>query len=117
MKKILEILQYGETDIRFKTDLKPTTHPDDIPSLIGEVSLAMMTTLWGGNELDVLAVIRTLAIADLALCVNRKEMIRSLDKESEVCARLLEEARREFNKNGGKFVVVPPYVNPPKTRS
>ena len=117
MKKILEILQYGETDIRFKTDLKPTAHQDVIPNLIGAVSFSMMTSLWGGNELDVLAVIRALAIADLAICVNRKEMVRSLDKDSEMFARLLDEARREFNKNGGKAVVVPPYVNPPKTRS
>ena len=117
MKKILEILQYGETDIRYKTDLKPTEHPEDIPNLITGVSVSMMTSLWGGNELDVLAVIRSLAIADLALCVNRKDMVMRLDKDSELFARLLEEARQEFNKNGGKFVVFPPHINPPKTRS
>ena len=34
MKKILEILQYGEADIRFKTDLKKKKKPDTIPGLI-----------------------------------------------------------------------------------
>lgn len=80
MKKILEILQYGETDICFKTDLKPSEKPDTIPGLIAAFSFSMMTSLWGGNELDVMAIIRALAIADLAVSVNREEMIEMIEK-------------------------------------
>ena len=65
MKKILEVLRYGENDIRFHTDLDPTKAPGIIPETTTELAIAMMTTLWGGNELAVLAMIRALAIADL----------------------------------------------------
>ena len=76
MKKILEILQYGDTDIRFRTDLKPADKPDTIPGLVSSLAFAMMTTLWGANERDIIPVLRALTIADLAVSVNREEMIR-----------------------------------------
>ena len=117
MKKILEVLQYGETDIRFNTDLKPTAHPDSLPMLVGNAAFAMTTKLWGGNELDVLAVIRALAIADLAVSVNRKDMIKMMDQDSEMFARILAETRRDYEKNGGKVIAFPPLIVPSKTRS
>lgn len=40
----------------------------------------MVTRLWGGNETAVLAMIRALAIADLAVSVNRKQMERNGEK-------------------------------------
>ena len=83
MKKILEVLQYGDIDIRFNTDLDPIKHPNVIPDVITRTSFAMTTRLWGGNERAVLAMIRALAVADLAVCVNRKEMVRHLDEDSE----------------------------------
>ena len=87
MKKILEVLQYGDIDIRFNTDLDPLKHPNVIPDVITRTSFAMTTRLWGGNEMAVLAMIRALAVADLAVCVNRKEMVRHLDEDSEALAR------------------------------
>lgn len=117
MKKILEILQYGDTDIRFRTDLKPTEKPDTIPGLITSVSFSFMTSLWGGNEQDILAVIRALTIADLAVSVNREEMVKMMDQDSKMFADILREAHREFEKNGGKTVRFAPFIMPGKTRS
>ena len=117
MKKILEILQYGETDLRFHTDLKPTQKPDTIPGLITSTAFSMMTSLWGGNEQDILAVIRALAIADLAVSVNRKEMIKMMDQDSKAFADILEEAHREFEKSGGKIIRFAPGIMPGKTKS
>ena len=117
MKKILEILQYGETDIRFNTDLKPAGNPDTIPGLIGTISFSMMTKLWGGNEQDIIAIIRALTIADLAVSVNRKEMIRMLDEDSAAFAKILQETRREIERNSGKGISFPPGIQPAKTRS
>ncbi len=117
MKKILEILQYGDTDIRFKTDLKPTARPDSLPELVSLFSFCMMTSLWGGNEQDIIAILRALAIADLAVSVNRKEMIRMLDKDSEFFAKMLREARREYEKSGGKVVTFMPAPGPAKPKS
>ena len=117
MKKILEILQYGETDIRFNTDLKPAEKPDTIPGLVTAFSFSMMTSLWGGNEQDIIAIIRALTIADLAVSVNRKEMIKMIDRDSREFARILQEARREFEKRGGKTIQFAPFIMPGKNRS
>ena len=117
MKKILEVLQYGDHDIRFNTDLNPSRNPDQIPDTISRIALAMATTLWGGNETDILAVIRALAIADLAVSVNRKDMVKYLDKASSMMARSLQEAREMFERNGGKAFSFAPGITPSKTRS
>ena len=70
MKKILEVLRYGENDIRFHTDIDPKKDPEIINQTVVEVAMAMMTTLWGGNEQAVLAMIRALSIADLGVSVK-----------------------------------------------
>ena len=109
MKKILEIHQYGETDIRFHTDLRPTEKPESIPELVSSVAFSMMTSLWGGNEMDILAIIRALAIADLAVSVNRKEMIKMMDQDSKAFAQdkgaaaVLNSLGNNFRRHKGAF--------------
>ncbi|MBP5566775.1 MAG: hypothetical protein J6X57_04725 [Bacteroidales bacterium] len=117
MKKILEVLQYGETDIRFNTDIDPTKNMDIIPDVIARVAFAMTTRLWGGNEQAVLAMIRALSIADLSVSVNRKEMIQYLDRASKMMAKTLEEAKRELEKRGTKVMTFGPGVMPGSTKS
>ena len=111
MKKILEVLRYGENDIRFHTDIDPKKDPEIINQTVVEVAMAMMTTLWGGNEQAVLAMIRALSIADLGVSVNRRQMVSFLDAAS------LHEARKTFEKSGGKVSVFAPGMAPPKSRS
>jgi len=111
MKKILEVLQFGEFDIRFNTDLDPLKSPNTFAELPPTVAFAMATKLWGGNENAVLAVIRALAIADLSLCINRKQIIRLLDQESEALMLSLKEAQKSFEKKGGKIVVCTPEMS------
>ena len=112
MKKILEVLQYGDTDIRFNTDLDPIKNPHVVPDVITRVSFAMVTKLWGGNETAILAMIRALAVADLAVSVNRKAMIRHYDEDSAALAKSFWEAKREFEKQGGKMTIVMPGGKP-----
>ena len=117
MEKILEVLRYGEFDIRFNTDIDPLKSPVVIPDLISRVSFNMATKLWGGNEQAVLAMIRSLAIADLGLAVNRKEMLRWLGSQSELVARALDHAKKDFEKDGGKVMVFGPGIMPGKMKS
>ena len=117
MKKLLEILQYGETDIRFRTDIDVEKHPEQLENLAPAAAFAMMTSLFGGNEQSVLAVIRALSIADLAVSVNRREMISELDEISKNLARCLEEAKAEMVKRGAKILEFGPGVAPSKTKS
>ena len=117
MKKILEVLQYSDTDLRFNTDVEVGKDPNIVPETISRAALTMVTKLWGGNEQSVLAMIRALAIADLAVSVNRKEMVRFLDEASEDMAKVMNDARKEFERSGGKLAVFPAGIAPPKGRS
>jgi len=117
MKKILEVLQDGEVDIRFNTDIDVLKRPSLIQEIIIKSALSMTTSLWGGNETSVLAVIRALAIADLGVSVNRKEMIRYLDMASKMVEVSLREGRKEFERRGGKALVFSPLVKPSGQKS
>ena len=112
MKTLLRVIQTGDQKIRFETDLDVQKNPDLIPKLIEQFTLSMLTSLWGGNELSVLAIIRTLAIADLAVSVNRKQMLRFLDEESAMLAKTFEDSLKEMERNGGKVMRFVPGVTP-----
>ena len=117
MKKILEVLRYGNGDIIFKTDVNPLKNPEEINDVLIQTMISMAPKLWGGNEQAVLAMIRVMAIADLALSVNRKEMVRWLDRESENLHKAFQDANAAFQKDGGKIMTFGPGVMPPKTKS
>lgn len=117
MKKILEVLQYGDFDVRFNTDIDALGNPDLVPDIISRLAIAMSSSLWGGNELNVLAMIRALAVADLGVSVNRGEMVRYLDESSEMLARSFVEAKEMFEKHGGTITVFPPNVKPSGKKS
>ena len=117
MKKILEVLQYGDFDIRFNTDIDVIRNPEAVQEVIAKSALAMTTTLWGGNEQSVLAMIRALSIADLGASVNRKQMIGFLDDSSRICALSLKEWREMMERKGNKVQVFPPNVKPSGTKN
>ena len=116
MRKILEVLQYGENDIRFKTDFDCRKNQREIIDLIPSITYSMLTSLWGGIETTVLGIIRMLAVADLGLSVNRKEMVQFLDRESKNLAAIVQDANCEMQKKG-HAVVFPAGVGPSKIRS
>ena len=117
MKKILEVLQYGDHDIRFNTDFDVQKNPQVIMDLIPKIAMAMTTTLWGGNETSVLAIIRSLTVADMGVSVNRKEMIEMLDHSSAQLAEAMWAARDEMIRNGVEIHTFGPGVSPSGHRS
>ena len=112
MKKILEVLRFGANDIRFHTDLDPVKNPALLSATKSEVAFSMVTRLWGVNERSVRAMLRCLTIADLAMSVNRKQMIQWLDEESGILARSFREAMAEFQRRGGKVFTFAPGTSP-----
>jgi len=111
MKKLLEVIQNSNGEIRFNTEINVTNDLSIIHNITFGSMLAMATNLWGGNELSVLAIIRALAIADLSICVNRKEMIEKLDFASGHYGEAFREAQNELVRKG-KAVVFGPDVKP-----
>lgn len=117
MKKLLEVCQYGDFDIRFNTDIKPEELNRIIPELSAQIAFSMITQLWGGIEQPVLAVIRALAVADLAASANRTEMLRMFKAAADDIVNIIDEASKEFTKKGGQIVTFGPGVMPPKAKS
>lgn len=58
MKKILEVLQDGSGLLRFNTDIDVTKNPQMALDITQSAIISMATTLRGGNEISVLAMIR-----------------------------------------------------------
>ena len=117
MKKILEVLQYGEFDIRFNTDFDVMKNPQALEDLVPRIAMAMTTSLWGGNEMSVLAMIRSLCIADIGVSVNRKEMLEMLDHATEHLAQAMQDAREAMIRDGAKIQTFGPGVPPPHRHS
>lgn len=100
MKKVLEVLQYGENEIRFNTDFDVRKDPRVVLDVTTKALMAMVTTLWGGNETSVIAMIRALSIADLAASVNVEEMVEMLKESAYSMKRSMTEAEREMTRSG-----------------
>ena len=73
MKRILEVLQDGDGQLKFRTDINVWKDPMASMDIIQNAMLSMSTTLWGGNEQSVPALIRQLALADKPLSTNSNE--------------------------------------------
>ena len=117
MKKILEVLQYGNGEIRFNTDVDVARNPGQIIEIASMAAFSMATKLWGGNEQSVLAVLRALGMADLALCEHKKEMIREIEYTAQVISDSIKETMRELERNGAKVMTFAPNIMPPKMKS
>ena len=92
MKKILEVLQCGNGELRFDTDVDVIKDPESIIDITGMAIYTMATKLWGGNEQSVIAMIRALFIADMALSPNRQVMCKMLVEESGVLYEIFQKS-------------------------
>ena len=106
MKKIIEVLDYGDNGIRFNTDLDATKNPKIILDLIPRLMLSMSSSLIGKNEINVFAAIRSLIAADLAISNNRKEMIKMLDEQTNTLSKSFRDTIETMQKQG-KATIIP----------
>ena len=74
--------------MRFNTDLDVSKDPMAIMNLTIGAMFSMATKLWGGNEQTVIAVIRALFVADMAISPDRKIILNGLGKEAEKIKQL-----------------------------
>ena len=116
MKKILEVLQYGDGKLRFNTDLDVKKDPMAIMDLTVSAMFSMATKLWGGNEQTVIAVIRALFVADMAISVDRKVVLNGLGEESEKMGEHFMKMMKELQSEG-KAMSFPPGVQPPSSKN
>ncbi len=96
MKKILEVLQYGDGDIRFETDIDVRKDKDIGTALMCKILMAMQSDYWQQISDYVFDMIYALTVADLACSVNREEMLEILRKDSDNVIKIKEESNRMF---------------------
>ena len=116
MKKILEVLQYGDGELRFNTDIDVHKNPMAIMDLTVSAMLSMATKLWGGKEQTVIAIIRSLFVADMAISVDRKTVLNGLGAESENMGEHFMKMMKELQ-DQGKAMPFPPGVQPPMSKN
>ena len=116
MKKILEVLQYGDGELRFNTDLDVKKNPMAVMDLTIAAMFSMATKLWGGNEQTVIAVIRSLFVADMAISSDRKVVLKGLGKESEKLGEDFLKMMKELQEQG-KAMTFPAGVQPPSSKN
>ena len=116
MRRLLVVTENEKGEIKFDTDLTKNDIPE-IPVLAGMFAFNMLTRLWGGNEVMVLAVIRNLAMADLAVSTNRKEMLTFLDQASKNTAEQVFAFIEKMKKDGVQVMCFDPGVMPPGKKS
>ena len=116
MKKILEVLQYGDGELRFNTDLDVHKDPMAIMDLTVAAMFSMATKLWGGNEQSVVAVIRSLFVADMAISPDRKIVLKGLGKEAEQMGEDFLKMMKKLQEQG-KAMSFPPGVRPSSSKN
>jgi hypothetical protein len=116
MKKILEVLQYGDCELRFNTDLDVKKNPMAIMDLTVAAMFSMAAKLWGGNEQTVIAVIRSLFVADMAISTDRKTMLKGLGKEAEQMGDEFMKMMKTLQ-DQGKAMTFPAGVQPPMSKN
>ena len=115
MKKILEVLQCEDGQLKFNTDLNVHKNPMEIMDLTASAMFSMATRLWGGNEQTVIAVIRALFVADMAISVDRKAVLKGLGKESEHMGEMFMKMVKELQ-DRGEAMSFPPGVPAPSLK-
>ena len=82
MKKILEVLECSNGELKLNTDVDVIKDPESVIDITGRAIFTMATKLWGGNENSIMAMIRALFIADMALSPDRERICKGLAKEA-----------------------------------
>jgi hypothetical protein len=98
--------------LKFNTDLNVKKNPSAVMDVASRAIFTMATKLWGGNEDSVVAVIRALFVADMALSVDRGIIMHGLAQEAERMAEVFNEMMSKMVVSG-KAQTFGPGVKPP----
>ena len=115
MKTILEVLQCRDGELKFNTDLDVKKNPMEVMDLTFTAIFNMATKLWGGNEQTIIAVIRALFVADMAISVDRKKVIKGLADQSEIMGEEFMKMMKTLQEQG-KVMSFSPIVQPSSSK-
>lgn len=116
MKKILEVLQCSNGELKFNTDLDVKKNPAEVMDVASSAMFCMATKLWGGNEQSVIAAIRALFVADMAISVDRDVVMKGLAQEAAGMGDLFNDMMAKLQAQGKAQTFGPGVPKPPKHR-
>ena len=112
MKKILEVLECSNGELKFYTDVDVKKNPTAVMDVASSAVFTMATKLWGGQEDSVIAVIRALFVADMTLSVDRNVIMQGLGQEAERMSEVFNDMMNQLVK-AGKAQTFGPGIKPP----
>ncbi len=117
MKKILEVIQCDDGELKFNTDVDVRMNPGSVIDLSVKAMYSMATSLWGDNEQAVIAVIRALFVADMAISVDRDIILKGLGERSEEMGEIFIGMMNKLQAQGKATAFYPGRPVPSKERS
>lgn len=100
MRKILEVLQSSTGELTFDTDIDVEKDPTAVMDIMSSAMFCMATKLWGGNEHSVIAMIRALFVADMAISADREVVGKGLVQEAAHMGKLFNDMMGAMEKRG-----------------
>lgn len=116
MKKVLEVLQCSNGELKFNTDLDVKKNPMVMMDITTSAIFSMATKLWGGNEQTVIAAIRALFVADMALSPDRDVVLKGLGEHAAGLGGAFTEMMMEWQSQGKAQAFGPGVPKPSKKR-
>lgn len=100
MRKILEVLQSSTGELTFNTDIDVEKDATVVMDIMSSAMFSMATKLWGGNEQSVIAVIRALFIADMAISADGEFIMKGIMKEAAHMGKLFNDMMAAMEARG-----------------
>lgn len=100
MRKILEVLQSSTGELTFDTDIDVEMDPTAVMDIMSSAIFCMATKLWGGNEGSVIAMIRALFVADMAISSDRDIVMKGLMQEAAQMGKLFNDMMKALEEKG-----------------
>lgn len=100
MRKILEVLQSSTGELTFNTDINVEKNTTVVMDIMSSAMFCMATKLWGGNEQSVIAVIRALFVADMAISADGEFIMKGIMKEAAHMGKLFNDMMAAMEARG-----------------
>ena len=114
MKRILEVLQCSDGELKFNSEIDVDSDPTVVMDIMSSAMFCMATKLLGEKENSVVAMIRALFVADMAISLDRDIILKGLSKEAAHMGKLFNDMMDKFQAEGRVTGLVSGRPNPNK---
>ena len=112
MRKVLEVLQSSTGELTFNTDVDVEKDATVVIDIMSSAMFSMATKLWGGNEQSVIAVIRALFVADMAISADREFIMKGIMKEAAYMGKIFNDMMASMEARGVAQSFAPGVLRP-----